>query len=84
MLVIPRQRGEGVIIDDDIIVTVIEVRDDEVRIGIEISNGGTIRRQDLQETMVGRMEGPEKGRASGAGIGNGPATREAGDAGLRC
>jgi carbon storage regulator len=65
MFVIPRQRGESVVIDDDIIVTVIEVRDGEVRLGIEIPRGGTVRRQDLDVAIVGRMEDQDTERAAG-------------------
>jgi carbon storage regulator len=65
MFVIPRQQGESVVIDDDIIVTVVEVRDGEVRLGIEIPQGGTVRRQDLDEVIVGRMEDQDAERAAG-------------------
>ena len=35
MIVIPRKEGQGIVIGNEIIVTVIEVRDDEVRVNIE-------------------------------------------------
>ena len=35
MIVIPRKEGQGIVIGDKIIVTVIEVQDDEVRVSIE-------------------------------------------------
>ena len=38
MLVIPRKKNESLVIGDGIIVTVIEIRDDSVRLGIEAPN----------------------------------------------
>ncbi len=35
MIVIPREEGEAVLIGDGVIVTVLEIRDDEVRLAIE-------------------------------------------------
>jgi carbon storage regulator len=35
MIVIPRKEGQGIVIGDNIIVTVIKVQDDEVRVSIE-------------------------------------------------
>ena len=39
MIVIPRKIGESVVINDDIILTVIEVRGDKVRLGVEHPEG---------------------------------------------
>jgi len=35
VIVIPRKKGESVVINDDIILTVIEIRGDKVRLGVE-------------------------------------------------
>lgn len=35
MHVITRQKGESLVIGDDIIITVVEIRGDEVRLGVE-------------------------------------------------
>lgn len=35
MIVIPREEGEAVLIGDDVVVTVLEIRGDEVRLAIE-------------------------------------------------
>ena len=35
MIVIPRREGQGIVIGNKIIVTVIEVQDDEVRVSVE-------------------------------------------------
>src|SRR4051795_11248356 len=44
VIVIPRKKGESVVIDDNIILTVIEVRGDKVRLGIEYPRGVTVHR----------------------------------------
>jgi len=59
MLVIPRKQGESLVIDDDIIVTVLEVRDDKVRLGIEIPRGGTVHRQEVYAAILGREADPD-------------------------
>lgn len=38
MIVIPREEGEAVLIGGGVIVTVLEIRDDEVRLAIEYPN----------------------------------------------
>ncbi len=49
MFVIPRKQGESVVIGDDIILTVIEVRGDQVRLGVEHPQGGTVHRREMYE-----------------------------------
>lgn len=39
MIVIPREEGEAVLIGGGVIVTVLEIRDDEVRLAIEYPDG---------------------------------------------
>ena len=52
MLVIPRKTGESIIIDDNIILTIIEVQDDKVRLGIEHPTGVTVHRRELYESIL--------------------------------
>ena len=44
MIVIPRKKGESIVIGDDIILTVIEIRGDKVRLGVERPQGVTVHR----------------------------------------
>lgn len=44
MIIIPREKGESVVLGDDIILTVIEVRGDKVRLGVEHPKGVTVHR----------------------------------------
>lgn len=47
MLVLSRRVGESVVIGDDIVVSVLEVRGDVVRIGVEAPRSVQVRRQEL-------------------------------------
>jgi len=51
MIVIPRKKGESIIIGDDIIVTVVEVRDDKVRLGIEHPPEVPVHRREVYEAI---------------------------------
>ena len=44
MIVIPREEGEGVMIGDDVVVTVVEIRGDTVRLAIEYPEDQTLQR----------------------------------------
>jgi carbon storage regulator len=47
MLVLSRRVGESVVIADDIVVTVLEVRGDVVRVGVNAPRSVQVRRQEL-------------------------------------
>lgn len=47
MLVLTRKKGERVMIGDDIVVTVIDVRGDGVRIGFDAPRGVSIQRAEV-------------------------------------
>jgi len=47
MLVLSRRVGESVVIGDDIVVSVLEVRGDVVRIGVDAPRSVQVRRQEL-------------------------------------
>jgi carbon storage regulator len=51
MLTIPRKTGESVVLGDDIILTVIEIRGDKVRFQIECPNEATIQRKEVYEAI---------------------------------
>ena len=56
MIVIRREKGESVVIGDDIILTVIEVRGDKVRLGIEHPKGITVHRREIYEAILSHQE----------------------------
>lgn len=51
MIVVQRMKNQSVIINDDIVLTVIEFRGDKVRLGIEHPTGVTVHRQEVYEAL---------------------------------
>ena len=47
MLVLSRMEGHSLLIDDDITVTVLEIRGNQVRIGVEAPREVTVLRDEL-------------------------------------
>ena len=50
MIEIPCQQGESVVIGDDIIISVVEIRDDEVHLGVESPEGTSFLKGEAQQT----------------------------------
>jgi carbon storage regulator len=44
--------NEGIVLGDDIILTVIEIKGDKVRLGVELPKGATLHRFEVYEAMV--------------------------------
>lgn len=59
MLVLSRKRNESIVIGDDIKITVIEIRGDKVRLGIEAPREVTVHRQEVYEAIQREQEGDE-------------------------
>ncbi|GIX03930.1 MAG: carbon storage regulator [Planctomycetaceae bacterium] len=51
MLVITRRKNESVIINDVIVITVVEIRGDKVRLGIEAPREVPIHRREVYEAI---------------------------------
>jgi carbon storage regulator len=51
MLVLSRKVGESIVINDDIIITVVDIRFDKVRLGIEASKEIPIHRREVWESI---------------------------------
>lgn len=51
MLVFTRQRGESIFIGDNIKVTIVDIRGDKVRMGIEAPADVSIHRQEVYEAI---------------------------------
>jgi carbon storage regulator len=47
MLVLTRKAGEKIVIGDDIIITILDVRGDGIRIGIDAPRGIKIQREEV-------------------------------------
>ncbi len=51
MLVLSRKRDEKIVIGDRIVITVVEVRGDKVRLGIEAPTDVPVHRQEVYDAM---------------------------------
>lgn len=51
MLVLSRRAGESVVIGDDVVVTVLEVRGDVVRVGIDAPRSVQVHRQEVYREL---------------------------------
>ncbi len=52
MLVLTRRVGDSIVIGHEVVVTVLEVRSDQVRIGIEAPREVTVHREEVYRQMV--------------------------------
>lgn len=76
MLVLSRQRDESIIIGDNVVVTVVDVRGDKVKLGIEAPIEVSVHRREVYEAI--RRENqqaaklrPEDARQISGSLGNG-------------
>ena len=64
MLVLSRKQNESIVIDDNIVITVVEVRGDKVRLGIEAPREIPIHRSEVRDAIrneeKARSENPPK------------------------
>jgi len=51
MLVLSRKRDERIVIGDNIVITVVDVRGDKVRLGIEAPSEIPVHRQEVLEAL---------------------------------
>ncbi len=51
MLVLSRQRDESIIIGDNIVVTIVDIRGDKVRLGIEAPTEIPVHRREVYEAI---------------------------------
>jgi len=51
MLVLSRYRDESIYVGDDIVITVVDIRGDRVRIGVQAPSDVTVHRQEVYEAI---------------------------------
>ena len=61
MLILSRKRHESIIIGEDVFITVVEVRGDKVRLGIEAPKEVSVHRQEVYDAI---QESKEQQRAA--------------------
>lgn len=52
MLVLSRKKSESVVINDDIVITVVEVRGDKVRLGIQAPREIPVHRKEVLDAIL--------------------------------
>lgn len=52
MLVLTRQPNQSIVIGDDIVITVLEVRGDQVRIGVRADRSVPVHREEVYAAVV--------------------------------
>jgi carbon storage regulator len=58
MLVLSRKKNESIVINNDITVTVVEIRGDKVRLGIVAPKEVPVHRQEVFEAIHGKQATP--------------------------
>jgi len=56
MLVLSRKKNESIVIDDRIVVTVIEIRGDKVRLGIEAPREVSVHRSEVYDAIQSKAD----------------------------
>lgn len=69
MLVLSRQKDESIIIGDDIEITIVDVRGDKVRLGINAPREISVHRKEIYEAI--QREKAQQKAAEGAATGHG-------------
>src|SRR5580693_4218423 len=54
MLVLSRKKNESIVINNDIVITVVEIRGDKVRLGIVAPKEVPVHRQEVFDAIHGR------------------------------
>ena len=67
MLVLSRQRDESIIIGDNIVLTVVDIRGDKVRLGIEAPKEIPVHRQEVYDAIKRENEQAAQQQAAAAG-----------------
>jgi carbon storage regulator len=67
MLVLSRKKDESIIINDHIRVTVVEIRGDKVRLGIDAPKEVTVHRREVYEAIQNQLKAQEEEGSSPVG-----------------
>jgi carbon storage regulator len=59
MLVLSRQRDESIVINDNVVVTIVDIRGDKVRLGIEAPTDIPVHRREVFEAIQREAEASE-------------------------
>ena len=65
MLVLSRQKDESIIIGDDIEITIVDVRGDKVRLGINAPRSISVHRKEIYEAIQREKAQAEAAKTAG-------------------
>lgn len=58
MLVLSRKKNESIVIDDNVVITIVEVKGDKVRLGIEAPKEIPVHRSEVYEAICKEQTSP--------------------------
>lgn len=64
MLVLSRKKNERIVIGDQIVITVVDIRGDRVRLGIEAPANCPIHRSEVHEAILAEQKAIETDQTS--------------------
>jgi len=64
MLVLSRKKNESIIISDNITVTVVEIRGDKVRLGIDAPKEVSVHRREVYEAIQNQAKARDAGAST--------------------
>ncbi len=59
MLVLSRKKNESIVLGNDIVITIVEIKGDKVRLGIEAPKDVPVHREEVYEAIHGPRRPPE-------------------------
>src|SRR5207248_11673838 len=74
MLVLSRKKNESIVINNDIVITVVDIHGDKVRLGIEAPKDVPVHRQEVYEAIHG-VQVPAPGAAPAPPVTTASATK---------
>lgn len=60
MLVLSRHKDESIIIGDNIVIKVVDIRGDKVRIGVEAPKDVSVHREEVWQAIQTERQGDDK------------------------
>jgi carbon storage regulator len=66
MLVLSRKRDEQIVIGNDVVVTIVEIRGDKVRLGIEAPSHVSVHRHEVYQSINRAKDAPSAAAPSEA------------------
>lgn len=64
MLVLSRKKNESIVINNDIVITVVELRGDKVRLGVEAPQNVPVHRQEVFDAIMRNNQSLSNGPGS--------------------